>query len=42
MAAIIITGYDEPMLELEAGRHGARFVRKPIQPSHFLNVVSDF
>ena len=41
MAAIIITGYDEPMLELEAGRYGARFVRKPIQPLHFLEVVNE-
>jgi DNA-binding response OmpR family regulator len=41
MATIIITGYDEPMLELEAGRYGARFVRKPIQPLAFLQLVSD-
>jgi DNA-binding response OmpR family regulator len=41
MAAIIITGYDEPMMELEAGRYGARFVRKPIQPLSFLQVVSE-
>jgi DNA-binding response OmpR family regulator len=41
MAAIIITGYDEPLLELEAGRYGARFVRKPIQPIRFLQVVDD-
>ena len=31
MAMIIITGYDEPMIELEAGRYGAEFVRKPIK-----------
>jgi DNA-binding response OmpR family regulator len=41
MAAIIITGYDEPMMELEAGRYGARFVRKPIQPMAFLEIVND-
>jgi DNA-binding response OmpR family regulator len=41
MVSIIITGYDEPMMELEAGRYGARFVRKPVQPAHFLNLVSE-
>ncbi len=41
MGAIIITGYDEPMLELEAGRYGARFVRKPISPIPFLELVND-
>ena len=41
MAAIIMTGYDEPMLELEAGRYGARFTRKPIQPLQFLQMVKD-
>jgi CheY-like chemotaxis protein len=41
MATIIITGYDEPMLELEAGRYGARFVRKPIQPGPFLELVAE-
>ncbi len=41
MATIIITGYDEPMLELEAGRYGARFVRKPIQPGPFLKLVAE-
>ena len=40
-ATIIITGYDEPMIELEAGRYGSKFVRKPIQPSHFLEVVNE-
>ena len=41
MAAIIVTGYDEPMMELEAGRYGARFVRKPVQPAQFLKLVSE-
>ena len=41
MASIIVTGYDEPMIELEAGRYGSRFVRKPIQPAKFLQTVSD-
>ena len=41
MAIIIVTGYEEPMLELEASRYSARFVRKPIQSADFLAVVSD-
>jgi DNA-binding response OmpR family regulator len=41
MASIIITGYDEPMMELEAGRYGSKFVRKPIQPAAFLETVDD-
>ena len=41
MAAIIVTGYDEPMMELEAGRYGARFVRKPVRPLEFLQQVNE-
>lgn len=41
MALVIITGYDEPMMELEAARYGARFVRKPIQPTAFLAVIAE-
>jgi DNA-binding response OmpR family regulator len=41
MASIMITGYDEPMMELEAGRYGSRFVRKPIQPVAFLRLVTE-
>ncbi len=41
MAAILMTGYEEPMLELEAGRYGAKYVRKPINPAHFLEIVTD-
>lgn len=41
MATIIITGYDEPMMELEAGRYGSKFIRKPIQPARFLEMVSE-
>ena len=41
MAFIIVTGYDEPMMEFEAGRYGAKFVRKPIKPTEFLVTVSD-
>jgi DNA-binding response OmpR family regulator len=39
MAIIIMTGYDEPMLELEASRYSARFVRKPLRPAEFLETV---
>ena len=40
MGLIIITGYDEPMIEVEAGRYGAEFVRKPIKPAEFLETVA--
>lgn len=40
MGAIIMTGYDEPMMELEAGRYGAAFLRKPIKPKEFLEAVA--
>ena len=39
MAMMIITGYDEPMMEIEAGRFGAEFVRKPIKPKEFIEAV---
>jgi CheY-like chemotaxis protein len=39
MGIIIISGYDEPMIEVEAGRYGAEFVRKPIKPPQFLQSV---
>jgi len=39
MTVIIMTGYDEAMMELEAGRYGAEFVRKPISPKALLEVV---
>jgi CheY-like chemotaxis protein len=39
MAAMIMTGYDETMMELEASRYGAAFVRKPIDPAGFLKAV---
>ena len=35
MAVIIITGYDDPMIELEAHRYRAELVRKPIRPAEF-------
>ncbi len=40
MALMIITGYEEPMMEVEAGRYGAEFVRKPIRPAEFLGAVA--
>jgi DNA-binding response OmpR family regulator len=38
-AIIIMTGYDEPLLELEASRYNAQFVRKPIKPGPLLAAV---
>jgi CheY-like chemotaxis protein len=40
MAIMIITGYDEPMMEIEAGRYHAEFVRKPIEPDLFVKKVA--
>ena len=40
MATMIMTGYDDTMMELEAGRYGAAFVRKPINPAAFLDTVA--
>lgn len=37
---IIISGYDEPLIELEASRHNAIFVRKPVMPAEFLKTVA--
>ncbi len=39
MAAIIITGYDSQMMEIEAGRYGAQFLHKPIKPLEFLRTA---
>lgn len=38
-AVIIITGYDDPMVELEAHRYHAELVRKPIKPVEFAGLV---
>src|SRR4051794_37487438 len=35
MGVIIITGYEDPMIELEAHRYRADLVRKPIRPAEF-------
>lgn len=41
MALIIITGYDDPMLELEAGRYNAKLFKKPMKPAEFLAAVAE-
>lgn len=41
MGTIIITGYDEPLMELEAGRYGSQLFRKPIKVGPFLEAVSE-
>jgi CheY-like chemotaxis protein len=40
MAIIIMTGFDESLMEIEAGRYGATFVRKPISATTLLDTVS--
>jgi DNA-binding response OmpR family regulator len=40
MAVMIMTGYDEPLMELEASRYSATFIRKPIKPVEFLQSVA--
>jgi DNA-binding response OmpR family regulator len=40
MAVIIISGYEEPLMELEASRYQALFVQKPIRPFEFLATVA--
>jgi CheY-like chemotaxis protein len=40
MGLVIITGYDEPMIEVEAGRYGAEFIRKPIKPAEFMETIA--
>jgi DNA-binding response OmpR family regulator len=39
MAILIVTGYPEPLLELEAGRYGAAYMVKPIKPREFLETA---
>jgi CheY-like chemotaxis protein len=41
MALMIMTGHDEPLMELEASRYKAGFVRKPIEAVTFLAQVAD-
>src|SRR4051812_10135450 len=40
-AIIIITGYDDPLIELEASRYRADLVRKPIRPAEFTQRVNE-
>ena len=41
MGIIIMTGFDESMMEIEAGRYGATFVRKPLSVPVLLDTVSE-
>ena len=41
MAVIIISGYEEPLMELEASRYQAVFVGKPLRPAVFLQTVAE-
>jgi len=41
MAVIIISGFEEPLMELEASRYQAVFISKPIRPAAFLQTVAD-
>ena len=41
MAVIIITGYDDPLIDLEAHRYHAELVRKPIKPAEFVTLVNE-
>ena len=38
-AVIIMTGYDEPLMQLEASRYSARFIKKPIKSAELLDAV---
>jgi CheY-like chemotaxis protein len=38
-AVIIMTGYDEPLMQLEASRYSAQFLKKPIKPRELLDAV---
>jgi DNA-binding response OmpR family regulator len=39
-AIIIITGYDDPLIDMEAHRYQAELVRKPIRPEEFQRTVN--
>jgi DNA-binding response OmpR family regulator len=39
-AIIIITGYDDPLIDMEAHRYQAELVRKPIRPEEFQRTVA--
>lgn len=40
IAVIIMTGYDDSLMELEARRYNAHFIRKPFKPDEFLDLVT--
>lgn len=40
MAIIIMTGYDDPLIDLEAHRYNAPLVKKPLRPKEFLQQVN--
>ena len=40
MAVVIITGYEDPMVDFEAHRYRAELVKKPIKPAEFLATVT--
>jgi DNA-binding response OmpR family regulator len=40
-AIIIITGYDDPLIDMEAHRYQAELVRKPIRPEEFQRTVAE-
>ena len=40
MAVMIISGYEQPLIELEASRYQAVFVSKPIRPAELLESVA--
>lgn len=40
MAVIIMTGYDDSLMELEARRYQSHFIRKPFKPQAFLDLVN--
>jgi len=41
MAVIIMTGYEDSLMELEARRYEAQFIRKPFKPADFMELVAD-
>ena len=40
MAVVIMTGYDDALMELEARRYRAEFIRKPIRSAELMEVVA--
>ena len=41
MAVIIITGYEDPLIDLEAHRYHAELLMKPIKPAEFTALVNE-